>query len=305
MSGQSANRLVAVASGKGGVGKTVCTANLALGTAARKRTLAVDLDIGCGNLNTCLGVRFPDRSIDDFIEGRVSSLSDVKLNTSRKRLQLISCSHRPSRSISLKPGQKQQILEDLRYADFDYTFLDLGAGAHADILDFFAAADIKILIITPEALALHNAFAFLKSLIYRTLLREFECEDFLRPLRNKFFELVYSNGEVGVHQMIDRMRSWDRYSAYIIQGLIHELKIFILVNMVVNGSEKTYVTNFYNLVRKYLDLDVMLLGLVPYDARVKESIREIVPFTLEYPHAPAAVVFNDLSLKLEKTLSSQ
>ncbi len=54
-----------MASGKGGVGKTVLTANLAISLAQRLRAsgggkvIAVDLDLGCGNLNTCLGVRSP------------------------------------------------------------------------------------------------------------------------------------------------------------------------------------------------------------------------------------------------------
>ena len=298
----SRNKVVAVASGKGGVGKTVCAANLAMQTAARRVTLAVDLDIGCGNLNTCLGVKFPSRSIGDFMSSRAASLLDVRLDTGVKQLQLISCSYRPSRSISLTQVQKQQILEELRYGDSEFTFVDLGAGVHADILDFFSAADVKVLVTTPESLSMHNAFVFLKSLIYRTLFRELEREQALQAIQKKLSEVLYSNGELPVTQIVDRMRAWDRYSAYIVQGLIQELKIHVLFNMMLRETEKKFVTNFYNLVKKHLGLDVMLFGLVPYDKSLKESVQSLVPFAMQYPQAPAARAFRDLSLKLENCL---
>src|SRR2546428_3183967 len=297
-----ANKLVAIASGKGGVGKTVCTANLALKTAMRHRSLAVDLDISCGNLNTCLGVKLPTRNINDFITGRASSLPEVWLATSLETLRLISCSYRGSEFISLDPARKQKIVDSLRAADFEYTFMDLGAGVHPDTLDFFSAADIRILVTSPESLAMHNAFVFVKSAIYRKLFLEFEKEKFLEPVRKKLVALINSNGEVNLEQVMCRLRSWDRFSAYIVQGLIDDLKIHIILNMWTDENEKKYVINFYNLVKKYLSLDVLLLGLVPYDQCVKKSIKEFVPFSLAYPASAAAKTLEEISLKLEKVL---
>ncbi len=296
------NKLVAVASGKGGVGKTVCAANLALRTATRHRSLAVDLDINCGNLNTCLGVKLPARNINDFITGRVSSLPEVWLATPLETLRLISCSYRGSEFISLDQARKQRIIDSLRASDFEYTFLDLGAGVHPDTLDFFSAADIRILVTSPESLAMHNAFVFVKSAIYRRLFMEFEKEKFLEPVRRKLVALINSNGEVNLEQVVCRLRSWDRFSAYIVQGLIDDLKIHIILNMWTQESEKKYVINFYNLVKKYLSLDVLLLGLVPYDQCVKKSIKEFVPYSLAYPTNAAAKTLEEISLKLERVL---
>jgi flagellar biosynthesis protein FlhG len=299
MEKRAANKLVAVASGKGGVGKTVCTANLALQTATRYRTLAVDLDINCGNLNTCVGVKLPTRSINDFLTRRVASLQETWLRTSLDTLQLISCSYRGSDFLTMNQAQRQNLVNHLRESDFRYTFLDLGAGVHADTLDFFSAADIRILITSPESLAMHNAFVFIKSVIYRNLFRELEKEQFLEPIRKKLIALINSNGDVNVEQVIGRLRSWDRYSAYIVQGLVDELKIHVVLNMWTQESEKKYVINFYNLVKKYLSLEVLLLGLVPYDPEVKKSVKEFVPFSLACSESPAAKSLEEISRKLE------
>ncbi|TDI10342.1 MAG: hypothetical protein E2P08_02120, partial [Acidobacteria bacterium] len=78
----SKSRTIAIASGKGGVGKTVITANLALSLAQQFRgktgsVVAVDLDLGCGNLNSCLGVRSPNGTINSFLLNKVSDLEQI------------------------------------------------------------------------------------------------------------------------------------------------------------------------------------------------------------------------------------
>jgi len=303
MMAKNPTRLVAVAGGKGGVGKTVCTANLAMGVAKRSRTLAVDLDLGCGNLNACLGVKLPSRNIEEFLRADVASLSELRLTTPLDSLDLISCSYQGTKWFSLEKDMKERLLRNLRDGNVDFTFIDLGAGITGDILDFFSAADMKILVTNPESLALHNAYIFLKSLVYRTLASEFEKDIFSAATRNKLLELLNSDQELDMTRVVARFRSWSRYSAYIVQGILSDLKVHVILNMVTRAKDEKYAQNLRNLAYKYLHVDLAFLGAVPYDRHVKKSVNRLTPLLLEYQNAAASRAFEEISLRIENALA--
>src|SRR5262245_28766745 len=81
----------ALGGGKGGVGKSVITANLAIALARRgQRCVVVDADLGGGNLHTIFGVRKPHRTLSDFLSREVSELSEVLCDTTIPNLSLVS-----------------------------------------------------------------------------------------------------------------------------------------------------------------------------------------------------------------------
>ena len=180
--------IVAIASGKGGVGKTIITANLALSLAQRYGSeasiVAVDLDLGCGNLNACLGVRSPNGTIDGFLTHKVSNLEQLLTPTHQSNLQMICSSYSGSPKTRLDEERKQSLLKQLNSLGANFTLIYLGAGTSEDVLDIFLDASEKIIVITPESLSLHNAFVFLKSAILRFLWTELGREDFLNPVRS-------------------------------------------------------------------------------------------------------------------------
>ena len=83
--------VIAVASGKGGVGKSIFVANLGIALGARgRRTVLVDADIGAANLHTILGVEHPEKTLRDFIDNTASSLEQVLLPTMNENVRLLS-----------------------------------------------------------------------------------------------------------------------------------------------------------------------------------------------------------------------
>src|SRR3972149_1436206 len=80
-----------VGGGKGGIGKSIATANIGCALAGRgKEVLLVDADLGGANLHTYFGIKFPPMGLDDFLAGRAEGLAEVAIPTGVEGLRLIS-----------------------------------------------------------------------------------------------------------------------------------------------------------------------------------------------------------------------
>ncbi len=298
-------RTVAIASGKGGVGKTVITANLSLSLAQQfgKRNspvVAIDLDLGCGNLNACLGVRSPNGTINSFLSRKVPSLQHILTPTPQKHLHMVCSSYSGSPDMVLTDGLKKELLDEASALEASWVVMDLGAGTSADVLDLFLGATEKIIVITPEALSLHNAFLFLKTLILHYLWRELGKESFLSAVKPAWQKMIDDRQNISILELIDEIRDWDRYAAYVLTGLINDLKIKFLVNQYRGSSEDSHLKNFHHLLFKYLCVrsNISYLGFVYFDEGIRKSVQGIKPFLLDCPDNQAAKDLRELAKRL-------
>jgi flagellar biosynthesis protein FlhG len=298
-------RTVAIASGKGGVGKTIVTANLSLSLAQQfgKRSgpvVAIDLDLGCGNLNACLGVRSPNGTINSFLSKKVPSLHHILTPTPQKHLHMICSSYSGSPEMALTDSSKKELLDEASALEASWVLMDLGAGTSVDVLDLFLGATEKIIVITPEALSLHNAFLFLKTLILHYLWRELGKEGFLSAVKPTWQKMIDDRQDIIIPELIDRIRDWDRYAAYVLTGLINDLKIKFLVNQYRGSSENSHLKNFHHLLFKYLCVrtNISYLGFVNFDEGVRKSVQGIKPFLLDCPENRAAQDLKELAKRL-------
>src|ERR1041385_8812609 len=159
-------RIIAVAGGKGGVGKSTIAVNLALalGRLGHRVTL-VDADLGAANLHTMLGVLNPTTGIGDFLDHRVDTLDALKTPVAVPTLSLVSGTSRPGPPTRAR-RDKLGVLSAIARLDADCVVLDVGAGSSFNVVDFVAAADHKLLVLTPQLPSLHNAYALLKACVH-------------------------------------------------------------------------------------------------------------------------------------------
>ena len=296
---------VAIASGKGGVGKTVVTANLSLSLAQQfgkknSPVVAIDLDLGCGNLNACLGVRSPNGTINSFLSRKVPSLQQILTPTHQKHLHMICSSYSGSPEMALTDSLKKELLDQASALEASWVLMDLGAGTSADVLDLFLGATEKIIVITPEALSLHNAFLFLKTLILHYLWRELGKEGLLSAVKPTWQKMIDDRQDISIPELIDQIRDWDRYAAYVLTGLINDLKIKLLVNQYRGSSENSQLKNFHHLLFKYLCVrnNISYLGFVYFDEGVRKSVQRVKPFLLDCPENQAAKDLRELAQRL-------
>ncbi|WP_188880422.1 MinD/ParA family protein [Alicyclobacillus cellulosilyticus] len=156
-------RVIAVASGKGGVGKSNFCVNFALGLMqAGLRPIVVDADLGFANVEVLLGAR-PKYSLYDVVEG-MDILSAVQVSSSG--LPFLSGGNGVFDIHSLSEEQVARLLQEMRKLQdaFDVLLLDAGSGLGANLGRLLSAADELILVTTPEPTAITDAYALLKSL---------------------------------------------------------------------------------------------------------------------------------------------
>ncbi len=151
------NRVIVVTSGKGGVGKTTCTANLGMALARLGRQVAlVDADFGLRNLDLLLGLE--NRVVYTAIEVLAGECRlEQALVRDKRHSQLVLLPAAQNRNKdAVTPEQMKKLVEDLK-PKFDYILIDSPAGIEMGFQNAIAAASEAVVVTTPEISAVRDA----------------------------------------------------------------------------------------------------------------------------------------------------
>lgn len=160
-----ATKVIAVSSGKGGVGKTNSVVNLAVAFAEMgKKVLLMDADLGLGNIDVLLGIA-PRRNLGDLINGTMG-LEEVLVDgpAGVKILPAASGVHELTELTSEQRLALTDHLESMKL-DIDIMIIDTGAGISSNVLFFNVAAQEIVVVVSPEPTSLTDAYALMKVLL--------------------------------------------------------------------------------------------------------------------------------------------
>ena len=158
---QKGSRIISVASGKGGVGKTNISINLALAYARLgKKVVVLDADLGLANVNVVLGV-IPRYNLYHLIR-RQKTMKEIIMDTSYG-IQIVAGASGFAKIANLSEEERKGFIEELyELAAADIIIIDTSAGVSNNVLTFVAASDDVIIVTTPEPTAITDAYGIVK-----------------------------------------------------------------------------------------------------------------------------------------------
>ncbi len=155
---------IVVTSGKGGVGKTQFSANLAICLSKfGKKTILFDADMGLANIDIVLGIH-PKHNLIHVLEG-MCKMKDIVVD-GPMGVQIIPASSGIERLANIDTAELKQIIHQLHTleANTDFLIIDTGAGISRSVIQFAVSSDKTIVVTTPEPASFTDAYATIKSI---------------------------------------------------------------------------------------------------------------------------------------------
>ena len=199
LTNNSGPKVIAVTSGKGGVGKTNVVGNLAIAfSQLNKKVMIFDGDLGLANIDVLLGIRSKSH-IQHVISGK-KTLAEI-IETGPENVKIIPGGSGLQKLSNLSEGERLLLLNEFDTIDqaFDIFLIDTGAGISTNITYLNMAAEERIVISTPEPTSITDAYALIK-----VMYQEYGTKDFqllVNMARNqREAEAVFNN----IHSNLSR-----------------------------------------------------------------------------------------------------
>ena len=293
---------VAIMGPKGGVGKTVISANLAIALSKLgKKVIAVDLDLGASNLHTIIGLRGFKYTLDDYVFNKVRKLTEIVQDTSINNLRIICGGDIPGIA-NLHYQKKVKLIRNLLSLDSDFVLLDLGAGVSYNVVDFLIIAKHSLLVTTPDVPSLLNSYSFIKTLIFRRLTFLFKrekCFELLELLEKA--KLFDDNPHLNTMEgFLHEARSINAAVAEAAKKILLSFKPIVVVNRVRTKSDANAGEVIRKLMRQYLSIESSVTMSIREDYAVTEALARLKPIVLEDPESYFSKDINEIVLMLCK-----
>ena len=304
--------LVAVGGAKGGIGKSTLSASTASALAAMGyAVVAVDLDLGGAGLHLFLGVRSPAHTLGQWWSDGGSDLSAALHPTGTAPLSLIAGDAAVLGATNIEHAQKQQLLDQLRRLPADFVVLDLGGDTSFDTLDFFLAADHRLVVTTGDPASVLEAYSFIKVALLRRL-EQFVMADKGRPrftpaaeARLKcFVDDSRRPGAEDVATLLADLPALDPSAAASITEVAAQCRPRLVLNLSDPTTGKEVIERIRDACRRHLGIDVDLCHLVPSDPRVAHATRRITNVITAGTEGPASEAIWALAQKLARPVAA-
>jgi flagellar biosynthesis protein FlhG len=294
--------IIPIASGKGGVGKSLLAANLSIALAqAEKKVILVDLDLGGSNLHLILGIRAVTQGLGSFLFQNVP-LEKLLINTDIPNLRFLPGDSEIPGMANIKNQQKTKLLKSIRQLDSDYLILDLGAGTSINTVDSFLLSNRGIVVTTPTLTATLNAYFFLKNVVFRLLDTSFKKGSWAREQFNRLMSNSTQVQKLYLPRFMEAVEDNDPESAKHFFDSIKKFQPRLVFNMLEKPEDAERAARVRRSCREYLGLDLDHLGVIYRDELQDIALNSRLPILL---YKPQSVLSQAIYRIAEKILSQE
>ena len=289
--------IISVASGKGGVGKSMVVSNLGLLLAQKgHRVILVDMDIGGANLHILFGMFHPPSTLTDFFSNSLKNLNEIAHPIANlSSLKLIPGTGETLITANLQHAKKKRLIRHLQKLDADIILVDVGAGTSYHALDFFLLADYFLAVATPDPTSVLDLYRFIKLAAIRKVLTAFLARDpVAEALLDKDFHSV-----TAVLEAVGRTSESGVATA---QRALEGFQPALILNRMTPKS-RINTLHLQHLLKQYVGTDLSVLGNIPEDIHVQQSILKYLPVVELAPSSPATMALTQLAENLLEMMS--
>ncbi|OPY75537.1 MAG: Flagellum site-determining protein YlxH [Syntrophorhabdus sp. PtaU1.Bin153] len=305
-------KIIAIGGAKGGIGKSVVTANLGVLLAAKGFKVAlVDLDLGGANLHLCLGNKvLLQKNINDFLKKRAETLQEIMIK-SEYGPYLIGGDSSELGAANIEFGRKLRLLKAIEHINADFIILDLGGDTSYNIIDFFLKADFGIVLTTRDSASYIGAYHFLKAAMYRRFNRIFGPESKFRSYKNADLEKLIReviapvgvSGPKTISDLLERVREEQPAYFSFVNDVVATFRAYLIVNKIPTHLFSAFdanpiVTRIQQVTKTWLSKEVTYLGTISQQAEIETSMIDLVPVVAKYPKGKTANELSSIVAKL-------
>lgn len=288
--------IISVASGKGGVGKSMVVSNLGLLLARQgQRVILVDMDIGGANLHILFGMFHPPTTLTDFFTNRLTNLEDLAHPLANPLpLRLIPGTGETLITANLQHAKKKRLIRHLQKLDADIILVDVGAGTSYHTLDFFLLADHFLAVATPDPTSVLDLYRFIKLAAIRKVFTAFLARD---PIAGALLSQDFHS----ITEVLEAVGRTNESGVALAQQALQGFQPALILNRMTPKS-RINTLHLRNLLKQYVGADLSVLGNIPEDPHVQQSILKYLPVVELSPKSPAALAFDHIAENVLKLI---
>ena len=279
-------QVIAIASGKGGVGKSLIAANLAIALAqAGKSVILADMDLGGSNLHLVLGEQAGTRGLGTFLNNGRTSIESVIYPTAWKNLRFIPGEAELPGAANIGFPAKKRLMKALSTLDGDFLILDLGAGTSHNTIDFFLLSGCGVLVATPSLTSTLNAYLFLKNAVFRILSTSYDRKSSVHSYMEDLRKDGTSLQKIHLNRLLDSIKTISPETYGIYREKISQLRPRLIMNLLDDPKDVSRNQRLRISARDYLGITMDSLGVIYRDQMQDAALRSCLPIVSYKPQS--------------------
>jgi len=279
-------KIIAVGGGKGGVGKSVLSTNMAIALAlSGQKVILVDADYGASNLHAMLGIGNPKHGFRDFFNGKELTQESTLVDTGISNLKFLSGAGDFPGSADIGSKYQNRVISFIKGLEADVVLMDLGPGTNFHIIDFYNIGNEQVVLSTPEMTSIMNAFSFIKATLFRRISQVFKTNSDVQHLLDVSKNPSSAEDCFEIDQLLKVVEETHPQSVEKVDAIIKDFHPRLILNRVRRTRDIHMGNNLKQLVEKYLKVELKYLGYIIESDQVRDSVEEMIPFLIKDPQS--------------------